>query len=159
MLYLIITDRIPQDTYNGQFCNSNSNCVDTLFLNLIFPSLVAYKFASIPSDQITSISFQYRVREDRNLTMSGIIKKIEETFHVGDHKPEEHHVEHKPEHHGGEHKSEHHGGEHKAEHKEGFLDGIKDKIHGGEGHENKDEKKKKKKEKKHEHGHDHHGHD
>ncbi|RDX64545.1 Protein SRC1, partial [Mucuna pruriens] len=108
---------------------------------------------------------------EKSETMSGIIHKIEETLHMGGHKKEgEHHGEQKGEHHGqgehhGEHKGEHHGeykgehhGEHKGEHhgeehKEGFVDKIKDKIHGeGEGHG--DKKKKKKEKKKHEHGHD-----
>ena len=91
--------------------------------------------------------------------MSGIIHKIGETLHVGGHKKEE---EHKGEHHAGEYKGEHHGehsseykgehhgehkageyhGEHKPEHKEGFLDKVKDKIH-GEGGAAEGEKKKK----------------
>ncbi|KAK7315551.1 hypothetical protein VNO77_34103 [Canavalia gladiata] len=67
--------------------------------------------------------------------MSGIINKIEETLHIGGHKKEEHkgeqHGEHKGEHHG-DHKDhgDHHKGEHQGEHKEGFVDKIKDKIHG-----------------------------
>ncbi|RYR53894.1 hypothetical protein Ahy_A06g029141 isoform A [Arachis hypogaea] len=57
---------------------------------------------------------------------------------------------------GGEHGhvQEHHPGE--QQHKEGLVDKIKDKIHGGDGAEG--EKKKKKDKKKGEHGHDH-GHD
>ncbi|GMN64855.1 hypothetical protein TIFTF001_033916 [Ficus carica] len=93
--------------------------------------------------------------------MSGIIHKIGEALHVGGPKAED---KHKAEHqgHGDEHKSgehykpEHHG-EQKGEHKEGLVEKIKDKIHGGEGHEGKDgdKKKKKKEKKKHEDGHHH----
>ncbi|WP_111721595.1 hypothetical protein [Homoserinimonas sp. OAct 916] len=90
--------------------------------------------------------------------MAGIIHKIEETLHIGGHKPEEN--KHKAEEHKGEHcKPEAHGhGEHKGEHKEGLVEKIKDKIHGdGAKGECEGEKKKKKKEKKkHEDGH-HHG--
>ncbi|KAF2306883.1 hypothetical protein GH714_022333 [Hevea brasiliensis] len=68
--------------------------------------------------------------------MSGIMHKIEETLHIGGNKKEEHkgesHGEHKGEYHG-EHKGERHEG-HKpeGEHKEGFMEKIKDKVHGDE---------------------------
>uniref|UniRef100_A0A3Q7GLS8 Uncharacterized protein n=1 Tax=Solanum lycopersicum TaxID=4081 RepID=A0A3Q7GLS8_SOLLC len=81
--------------------------------------------------------------------MAGIIHKIEEKLHIGGgHKEEEHKKE--------EHKGE---GHKKDEHKEGFVEKIKDKIHGeesGENHKDGKEKKKKKKDKK-EKKHD--GHD
>ncbi|KAA8518380.1 hypothetical protein F0562_015737 [Nyssa sinensis] len=71
--------------------------------------------------------------------MAGIMNKIGETLHIGghkegdkqkdEHKPESHGDQHRPECHV-EHKQEQHG-EHKPEHKEGgFIDSIKDKIHG-----------------------------
>ena len=104
--------------------------------------------------------------------MSGIIHKIEETLHIGGHKPEDKHKE--GEHHDDKHdyghdkhdyghdKHDHKDAEHYKpahhgeEHKEGLVDKIKDKIHGEGGHEGEDKKKKKKKEKKkHEHGHGH----
>jgi hypothetical protein len=97
--------------------------------------------------------------------MSGIINKIGETLHIGGHKKED---EHKGEKHGDEHKGEKshddkhkgeksHDDKHKGEHKEGVVEKLKDKIHGGEDHEHKGEKKDKKKKdkKKKEHGHDH----
>nr|GLL24432.1 protein SRC1-like [Ipomoea trifida] len=56
--------------------------------------------------------------------MSGIIHKIEEKLHVGGHKEEKKHHD-KAEVHKEEKK--HHGGEHK----EGLVEKIKDKIHGG----------------------------
>lgn len=98
--------------------------------------------------------------------MSGIIHKIGEALHVGGPKAED---KHKEEHHGHgdehksgdhykpEHQGEHYKPEHQGEHKEGLVEKIKDKIHGGEGHEGKDgdKKKKKKEKKKHEDGHHH----
>nr|AXS76868.1 dehydrin 132 [Ammopiptanthus mongolicus] len=57
----------------------------------------------------------------------------------------------------GEHKPDHYG--HGEEHKEGFVDKIKDKIHGDPDHvKGEGVVKKKKDKKKHEHGHEH-GHD
>nr|AXS76867.1 dehydrin 110 [Ammopiptanthus mongolicus] len=103
--------------------------------------------------------------------MAGIINKIGETLHVGGNKKED---EHKVESHGdykgerhdektgvlhgfGEHKPDHYG--HGEEHKEGFVDKIKDKIHGDPDHvKGEGVVKKKKDKKKHEHGHEH-GHD
>ncbi|KAK2397151.1 dehydrin HIRD11 [Trifolium repens] len=78
--------------------------------------------------------------------MSGIINKIGETLHIGGHKKED---EHKGEKHGDEHKGEKshddkhkgeksHDDKHKGEHKEGIVEKLKDKIHGGEDHEHKD---------------------
>ena len=59
--------------------------------------------------------------------------------------------------HGGDHRPDQHHGE--DQHKEGFLEKIKDKIHGdddkvGEGVEKKKKKDRKKREDGHEHGHD-----
>ncbi|KAK2454827.1 hypothetical protein P8452_02154 [Trifolium repens] len=79
--------------------------------------------------------------------MSGIINKIGETLHIGGHKKED------------EHKGEksHNDDKHKGEHKEGVVEKLKEKIHGGEEGKHKGEKKDKKKKdkKKKEHGHDH----
>ncbi|KAL7096388.1 hypothetical protein ACP275_10G076300 [Erythranthe tilingii] len=95
--------------------------------------------------------------------MAGIIHKIEEKLGMGGGHKEE---EKKPEHgYGGEKKAEHgYGGEKKPEeHKEGLMEKIKDKIHGGEGGESgeckgeKKDKKKKKEKKKHCDGEDKHG--
>ncbi|KAL7137152.1 hypothetical protein ABFS83_10G073400 [Erythranthe nasuta] len=87
--------------------------------------------------------------------MAGIIHKIEEKLGLGGgHKEEEKKAEHsyaeqiKPDHHG-EKKAEHgYGGEKKPEeHKEGLIEKIKDKIHGGDEGECKGDKKDKKKKK------------
>ncbi|XP_059668591.1 protein SRC1-like [Cornus florida] len=102
--------------------------------------------------------------------MAGIMHKIGETLHMGGNKEEdkkkaEHHVgeQHKPEHYSGDqHKPEHYGGDHKPEQhsgqpKEGFMDKVKDKIHGDKSHgdgQDKGEKKKKKEKKKHHDGHE-----
>ncbi|XP_050235489.1 dehydrin HIRD11 [Mercurialis annua] len=88
--------------------------------------------------------------------MAGIIKNIQETLHLGGSKEGEHkkaEQSHDVKGHGGVapvvHKPE-------GEHKEGFMEKIKDKIHGGEGTTETGEKKKKeKKKKKHEDGRDH----
>ncbi|CAK7341507.1 unnamed protein product [Dovyalis caffra] len=92
--------------------------------------------------------------------MAGIMHKIEETLHMGGKKEEqkgETHSEQKGETHG-EHKGEYKPEHGKGEQKEGFVDKIKEKIHGdgahGEGEKKKKEKKEKKK--KGEHGHDGH---
>lgn len=88
---------------------------------------------------------------DERETMAGIIHKIEETLHMGGKKKEdqqqgEQHKaggvaggEHKVGEYQGEHKAGEYHGEHKAgdqhqgEHKEGIVEKIKDKIHGGKG--------------------------
>jgi len=98
-------------------------------------------------------------KESHKQKMAGIINKIGEALHVGGgHKKEDEHKGEKS--HDDKHKGEKsHDDKHKGEHKEGIVDKIKDKIHGGEGegHEHKGEKKDKKKKdkKKKEHGHDH----
>ncbi|MED6125970.1 hypothetical protein PIB30_073712 [Stylosanthes scabra] len=118
--------------------------------------------------------------------MSGIVHKIEETLHMGgnkkdqEHKGESHgdhqygqqgdHHQQQQQHYGvagtggvygggehGGHVQEHRPGE-QQQHKEGLVDKIKDKIHGGGAEGVDGEKKKKKDKKKGEHGKDH-GHD
>ncbi|KAL6521249.1 hypothetical protein OROGR_017818 [Orobanche gracilis] len=94
--------------------------------------------------------------------MAGIIHKIEEKLGMGGKKEGEKHGD---DHnkgaaacHGGDHKPEHGCGVHKPEHKEGFIEKIKENIHGGEGSkdEKKNKKKKEKKEKKKHHQEDGH---
>ncbi|KAG6430420.1 hypothetical protein SASPL_108486 [Salvia splendens] len=80
--------------------------------------------------------------------MAGIIHKIEEKLGMGGKKEGEKHEEVKNSEHG------HGSGDH---HKEGLVDKIKDKIHGGQGDDGKKKKKQKKDKKdkkKHGDGHD-----
>ncbi|XP_047962821.1 dehydrin HIRD11-like [Salvia hispanica] len=82
--------------------------------------------------------------------MAGIIHKIEEKLGMGGKKEGEKHEEVKKSEHG------HGSGDHHKE-KEGLVDKIKGKIHGGEGNDGKKkkkDKKEKKDKKKHGDGHD-----
>ncbi|XP_042054704.1 protein SRC1-like [Salvia splendens] len=98
--------------------------------------------------------------------MAGIIHKIEEKLGMGGKKEDEKHGEVKKTEHGygsgDHHKQPEHGygsGDHhkqpEAEHKEGLVEKIKDKIHGGDAEGADAKKKKKKDKKKHGEGHDH----
>ncbi|XP_047975121.1 protein SRC1-like [Salvia hispanica] len=92
--------------------------------------------------------------------MAGMIHKIEEKLGMGGKKEGEKHDEVKKTEHGYGSGENHKQAEHdhhkqpEAEHKEGLVEKIKDKIHGGDA-EGADGKKKKKKKDKKKHGDDH----